>query len=250
MGSPVPVRAGSSGVALPGYDVRVVAHHKDSGHVRELETGREGDLVIRLPLPPGTLLSLYRSNERFVKNYLTKFPGFYDTSDSGYIDNDGYVYIMARTDDAINVAGHRLSTGAMEEVMSSHADVAECAVVGVDDSLKGQIPIGFVVLKAGPSSVRDPEGIKAEIVTLIRSSIGPVANYRTTHIVRALPKTRSGKILRRTLRDIVHLQGAHGLKVPATIEDPSVLDAISAVINVRRKRDQPVTSSDGLHRGV
>ena len=184
-----------------------------------------GQIVVKLPLPPGCLPALWRDDERLVSSYLSQHPGFYITGDGGYRDADGYLYVMGRIDDVINVAGHRLSTGQMEEVLASHPAVAECAVIGVNDAFKGQIPRGFVVLKAGVST--DPATISAELVQLIRDQIGPVAALRRVDVVAGLPKTRSGKILRKTMRGIAD---GHDEPVPSTIEDPAVLDTLRPVL--------------------
>jgi hypothetical protein len=177
-------------------------------------------------LPPGTLPTLYQNDDRFVESYLEEFPGYYKTADAGYIDEDGYAYVMARTDDIINVAGHRLSTGAMEEVLADHPDVAECAVLGVEDKLKGQIPIGFLVLNAGVD--RDHTEIQQEVVQMVRDRIGPVAAFKTATVVNRLPKTRSGKILRGTIQKIADNKA---YKVPATIDDPTILGEMEAALN-------------------
>jgi propionyl-CoA synthetase len=184
-----------------------------------------GSVVLKLPLPPGCLPTLWNNESGFREAYLTEFPGFYQTSDAGYIDADGYVFIMSRTDDIINVAGHRLSTGGMEEVLSGHPEVAECAVIGVRDALKGQVPLGFAVLKAGVSST--PQDLERELVQRVREQIGPVAAFRQVCVINALPKTRSGKILRSTMRKIAD---GESYRVPATIEDASVLDQIETVL--------------------
>ena len=213
-----PLRPGSGGRAAPGFDVVAL---DEGGH--ELPRGTMGQLALRLPLPPGALNTLWRAPERFHQSYLAHFPGYYDTSDAGMVDQDGYVWVMGRTDDVINVAGHRLSTGEMEEVLSGHRDVAECAVIGRSDSLKGQLPMGLVVLKAG---VNRPEALVAsELVSRVREHIGPVAAFREVHIVARLPKTRSGKILRATIRKIAECEP---FPVPATIDDPAILDEIAA----------------------
>lgn len=212
-----PVKAGSPTLPVPGYDVRIM---DNSGN--EKKANQEGNIVVKLPLPPGTLATLWRNNERFVKSYMNTFPGYYETSDGGYIDEDGYVYVMGRIDDVINIAGHRLSTGAMEEVIATHQDVAECAVIGIDDQLKGQLPVGFIVLKA--SVRKDPEKIKTELVQMVRNQIGPIACYKETCVVARLPKTRSGKILRGTMRAIA---SGKEYKVPSTIDDPDILGEIS-----------------------
>ncbi|RUM35634.1 MAG: propionyl-CoA synthetase [Desulfobulbus sp.] len=212
-----PVKPGSPTKPAPGYDVRIL---DDEGN--ELPPGEEGNIVIRLPLPPGTLATLWRNDERFVSSYMSTFPGYYETSDGGYIDEDGYVFVMGRIDDVINIAGHRLSTGAMEEVIATHQSVAECAVFGTSDSLKGQKPLGLVVLKAGVEC--DEEELKKELVQMIRNQIGPIACYRETAVVARLPKTRSGKILRGTMRSIA---GGQEYRMPSTIDDPTCLDEIT-----------------------
>ena len=212
----LPVKVGSPSVALPGFDIRVV----DEGG-KELPRGELGAIVIKLPLPPGTLPTLWNAEARFRKSYLTTFPGYYETGDAGMIDEDGYLYIMARTDDVINVAGHRLSTGAMEEVLASHEDVAECAVIGVSDDLKGQLPLGFLCLNKGCNRPHDE--IVREVIKLVRDKIGPVAAFKLAVVVDRLPKTRSGKILRATMVKIADNQE---YKMPATIDDPAILDEI------------------------
>lgn len=213
----LPVKEGSPTKAMPGWDVRIV----DDG-CEEVPRGTEGNIVVKLPLPPGTLATLWKNEERFIKSYMTKFPGYYETSDGGYMDEDGYVYVMGRMDDVINVAGHRLSTGAMEEIISNHPDVAECAVFGADDKLKGQLPVGFFVVKAGVT--RDGNEIKDELVKMVRESIGPIACFRDACQVPRLPKTRSGKILRGTMRSIANNKD---YKMPSTIDDPAILDEIT-----------------------
>jgi len=218
---PFPVKTGSPTKPAPGWDVRVV-----DADCNPVETGQTGALVVRLPLPPGTLPSLWNNDERYVSSYLSEFPGYYKTADAGYIDQDGYVYVMSRTDDIINVAGHRLSTGAMEEVLADHPDVAECAVLGVEDSLKGQEPIGFLVLKAGVN--RDPEEIVREVIQMVRDRIGPVAAFKTATVVQRLPKTRSGKILRGTIQKIADNKE---YKIPVTIDDPAALEEIEKALN-------------------
>ena len=212
----LPVKVGSPSVALPGFDIRVV----DEGG-KELPRGELGAIVIKLPLPPGTLPTLWNAEARFRKSYLTTFPGYYETGDAGMIDEDGYLYIMARTDDVINVAGHRLSTGAMEEVLASHEDVAECAVIGVGDDLKGQLPLGFLCLNKGCNRPHDE--IVKEVIKLMRDKIGPVAAFKLAVVVDRLPKTRSGKILRATM---VKIADGQDYKMPATIDDPAILDEI------------------------
>ncbi len=216
----LPVKYGSPAVPMPGYDVQIVS---DEGH--PVETGKLGNVVVKLPLPPGCLPTLWNADQRFRDAYLAEFPGYYKTADAGYIDEDGYLFIMARTDDIINVAGHRLSTGGMEEVIAEHPDVAECAVIGMADDLKGQVPCGFVVLNAGVT--RDPAEIEKEVVALVREKIGPVAAYRLTVTVKRLPKTRSGKILRGTMQKIADREE---WSMPATIDDPAILDEIGAAL--------------------
>jgi len=217
------VKAGSPSKPVPGWDVRVV-----DAENREQKRGEIGSLVIRLPLPPGAFPTLWNADERFVASYLSQCPGYYATADAGYTDEDGYVYVMARTDDIINVAGHRLSTGAMEEVVASHSDVAECAVIGMNDELKGQVPIGFLVLKRGVG--RNPDEIVSDVVQMVRSRIGPVAAFRSAFVVPALPKTRSGKILRGTMQKIAD---GHDYKIPATIDDSTALSDIAEVLRRR-----------------
>ena len=214
----LPIKVGSPSVPMPGYDVKILDNDGN-----ELPRGELGAVAIKLPLPPGSLPTLWNAEERFKKSYLSTFPGFYETGDAGLIDNDGYVYIMARTDDVINVAGHRLSTGAMEEALSNHADVAECAVIGVSDQLKGQIPLGFLCLTKGVN--RPHEEIVSECIKLVRNQIGPVASFKLAAIVPRLPKTRSGKILRATM---VKIADGQEFKMPATIDDPVILDEIKA----------------------
>ncbi len=217
---PLPVKPGSPTCPVPGYDVRVL---DDDGE--EVAPNQTGSVALRLPLPPGCLPTLWQNDEGFVRSYLDRFPGYYETADAGYRDEDGYVWIMSRTDDVINVAGHRLSTGGIEEVLASHADVAECAVLGAADPLKGQVPVGLVVLKAGVS--RDGADIARELVELVRGRIGPVAAFKQACVVNQLPKTRSGKILRGTMRSIA--DGAE-YTIPATIEDPDVLGEIAEAL--------------------
>jgi propionyl-CoA synthetase len=214
------VKAGSPTKAVPGWDVQVL----DEFHA-QAKPGQVGALVMKLPLPPGSLPTLWNADDRFVASYLEEFPGYYKTGDAGYIDEDGYVYVMSRTDDIINVAGHRLSTGAMEEVLSSHPNVAECAVIGVADQLKGQLPLGFVVLKAGVTKPHNE--IAKELVGMVRDRIGPVAAFKTALVVKRLPKTRSGKILRGTMQKIADHQD---YKMPATIDDPAILPEIEEVL--------------------
>lgn len=217
---PLPIKTGSPSVPMPGYDVRVL---DEEGH--PVAPGTLGAIAIKLPLPPGTLPTLWKAEARFKSSYLTAFPGYYETGDAGMIDADGYLWIMARTDDVINVAGHRLSTGAMEEVLAGHADVAECAVIGVADALKGQLPLGLLCLTKG---VDRPEAeVVAECVARVRNKIGPVAAFKLAVVVDRLPKTRSGKILRASMVKV-----AEGTldKVPATIDDPAILDEIAVAL--------------------
>jgi propionyl-CoA synthetase len=216
----LPVVAGSPTKPVPGWDLRVVDEAGD-----ERPRGEIGPIVVRLPLPPGSSPTLWNADERFRETYLSRFPGFYQTADAGYVDEDGYVFVMARTDDIINVAGHRLSTGAIEEVLAAHPDVAECAVIGVADELKGQIPIGLLVLKAGVA--RAPDEITTEAVRLVRERIGPVAVFKQAVVVDRLPKTRSGKILRGTMRRIAD---GEEYTTPATIDDPAILTEITGAL--------------------
>jgi propionyl-CoA synthetase len=219
----LPVKYGSPAVPMPGYDVQVL---DDAGH--PVPAGTLGNVVVKLPLPPGCLPTLWHADDRFAQAYLDEFPGYYKTADAGYVDEDGYLFIMARTDDIINVAGHRLSTGGMEEVVAEHPDVAECAVIGVADAMKGQSPLGFVVLNSGVS--RDAAEIEKEVVALVRDRIGPVAAFKTVVTIKRLPKTRSGKILRGTMQKIAdHEQWS----MPATIDDPAILDEITAALERR-----------------
>jgi propionyl-CoA synthetase len=213
----MPVKPGSSTKPVPGWDLRVLGPEG-----QELKRGEIGALCLKLPLPPGALPTLWHADERFVQSYLADYPGYYHTADAGYIDEDGYVFVMTRTDDIINVAGHRLSTGGIEEVLAAHPDVAECAVIGVADALKGQVPIGFLVLKAG--AARPPAQVAEEAVKLVRERIGPVASFKTAMVVQRLPKTRSGKILRGTMRRIAD---GEEYKMPATIDDPAILGEIA-----------------------
>ncbi|MGA3140479.1 MAG: propionyl-CoA synthetase [Xanthobacteraceae bacterium] len=216
----LPVKHGSPTVPMPGYDVRVVDEAS-----RELAANTMGSIVIKLPLPPASLPTLWHADERFRESYLDEFPGYYKTADAGYIDEDGYIFVMGRTDDIINVAGHRLSTGGMEEVLASHQDVAECAVLGIKDELKGEVPCGFIVLKTGVN--RPPTEIEQECVALIREKIGPVAAFKRAITVARLPKTRSGKILRGTMKKIAD---GESWTMPATIEDPKALDEVDAAL--------------------
>jgi propionyl-CoA synthetase len=219
----LPVKYGSPTVPMPGFALECL-----DAQGQPVKRGETGTLAIKLPLPPSCLPTLWGNDERFRKSYLADFKGYYTTSDAGYIDQDGYVYVMARTDDVINVAGHRLSTGQMEEVVARHKDVGECAVVGVADDLKGQIPAGFIVLNSGVN--RSHEEIEAEVVKLVRDEIGPVAAFKQVMTVKRLPKTRSGKILRGTMRAIAD---GETWKMPATIDDPAILDEITEVLSAR-----------------
>jgi propionyl-CoA synthetase len=219
----LPVKYGSPTVPMPGYALEVL-----DATGKAVKPGTTGTLAVKLPLPPSCLPTLWGNDQRFRDSYLAEFAGYYTTSDAGYIDADGYVYVMARTDDVINVAGHRLSTGQMEEVVARHRDVAECAVVGVADAMKGQVPAGFIVLNAGVN--RSPKEIEAEVVKLVREEIGPVAAFKTVMTVKRLPKTRSGKILRGTMRQIAD---GEAWKMPATIDDPAILDEITGAMQAR-----------------
>ncbi len=220
---PLPIKPGSATVPVPGWDVRVV---DASG--AELPAGREGEIVIRLPLPPGALATLWGDDERFVESYLSRHEGCYTTGDSGHLDEDGYLTIMGRVDDVINVAGHRLSTGAIEAALASHPAVAECAVIGVPDPVKGQTPRGLVVLKSGVET--DEAELRAELVAAVRRDVGPVAAFRDVTVVPALPKTRSGKILRRTMRGLAE---GRDEAPPPTIEDPAVLESLKPLLHLR-----------------
>ena len=215
-----PVKIGTAGLAMPGYDVKVLGEDSRASGTNEL-----GSIVVKLPLPPGTLPTLWNADDRFKQSYLSRFPGYYDTGDAGFIDNEGFISIMARTDDVINTAGHRLSTGAMEEVLSEHPDIAECAVIGVNDDLKGQLPLGFICLNSGVN--RNHEEIISESISLVRDKIGPVASFKMAVIIERLPKTRSGKILRGTMLKIAN---GEEFKVPATIDDPSILEEIKKAL--------------------
>jgi propionyl-CoA synthetase len=218
----LPVKPGSSTRAVPGWHLSVL----DPGG-NEVPPGAVGALVVKLPMPPGSTPTLWNADDRFRETYLSAFPGHYQTADAGYVDEDGYVFVMARTDDIINVAGHRLSTGVMEEVLAAHQDVAECAVIGVADELKGQVPVGFLVLKAGVERPHDE--IVSEVTQMVRGKIGPVAAFKTAAVVERLPKTRSGKILRGTMR---RMADGEEYTVPATIDDPAILDEITETLQV------------------
>jgi propionyl-CoA synthetase len=217
----LPVKPGSCTKPVPGYDIRIV-----NATGVEIAANQIGSIVVKLPLPPGCLPTLWNNDQRYQDSYLSEFPGYYKTADAGYLDDDGYLWVMSRTDDIINVAGHRLSTGAMEEVLASHPDVAECAVVGVHDELKGEIPVGFVVLKAGVE--REEAAVVKELVQMVRDRIGPVASFKVAAVVELLPKTRSGKILRGTIKKIAD---GEPYRPPATIDNPAVLDHISKVLS-------------------
>ncbi len=226
---PLPIKPGSPTNAVPGWDVRIL--DVDGA---QLPANRDGAVTVKLPLPPGALPTLWQKDDHYRASYLDAYPGYYHTSDAGYIDEDGYVFIMARTDDIINVAGHRLSTGGIEEVLAAHPDVAECACIGVADELKGQVPVGFLVLKAG--CARPPATIAAEVVALVRDRIGPVASFKRALVVARLPKTRSGKILRGTMRSMADGQE---YRMPATIDDPGALDEIQAALDAAGLRPPP-----------
>jgi propionyl-CoA synthetase len=219
----LPVKHGSPSVPMPGYDIRVL----DESH-REVKPGQLGAICVKLPLPPSCLPTLWNADERFRKSYLSNYPGYYETADAGYMDEDGYLYIMARTDDIINVAGHRLSTGGIEEVLAGHPNVAECAVIGIADALKGQVPVGFVVLKAGVQ--RAKAEIEKECQQRVRDEIGAVASLRAAMVVPRLPKTRSGKILRGTMRKIADREP---WTMPATIDDPAILEEITEALKAK-----------------
>ncbi|OBG89031.1 propionyl-CoA synthetase [Mycobacterium sp. E136] len=215
---PMPIKPGSPTVPMPGYDVKIL--HVD-GSVRD--ANEEGDICIRLPLPPGTLPTLWGDDDRYQASYLSEHPGYYLTGDGGYLDEDGYLFVMGRIDDVINVAGHRLSTGSIEAVLATHPAVAECAVIGVRDEIKGQVPRGFVVLKSGASA----DGLAEDLIRLVREDIGAVACFKLVDVVPALPKTRSGKILRKTMRGIAH---GRDEPLPSTIEDPAVIEALKPIL--------------------
>jgi propionyl-CoA synthetase len=218
--APSPPRLGSTNKPIPGYDIRVL-----DGDGSELPAGESGNICVRLPMPPGVAWSIWNQPQRFAEAYLSLFPGYYHTGDGGYVDDDGYVFITGRTDDVINVSGHRLSTGEMEEVVSGHPAVAECAVIGVQDALKGQLPVGLVVLKSGEDI--GAAALEAELVQLVRDQVGALACFRRVLVVQRLPKTRSGKILRAILRKIAV---GESYKTPSTIDDESILPEISSVM--------------------
>ncbi len=220
-----PVKHGSTGKPVPGYDIQVVDEA-----AKPIAANETGAIVIKTPMPPGCLPTLWGNDDAYIESYLADYPGYYKTGDAGYIDDDGYLWVMTRTDDIINVAGHRLSTGAIEEALSGHPDVAECAVFGVNDALKGQVPLGLVVLKAGVNKPHDD--IIAELITRVRTLIGPVAAFKTAQVVDRLPKTRSGKILRGTMQKIAN---AEAFTMPATIDDPAIIGEIEvALADIKR----------------
>ncbi|WP_281284621.1 AMP-binding enzyme [Nonomuraea diastatica] len=216
----LPIKPGSPTKPVPGWDVHVL-----DADGNDCPPGVDGAVTVKLPLPPGALPTLYRDDARFARSYLERYPGHYLSGDGGHLDADGYLYVMGRIDDVINVAGHRLSTGSMEEIIAAHPDVAECAVIGVADELKGQLPMGFVVLKAGAEP--DPADVERELAALVRERVGPVAAFRRALVVARLPKTRSGKILRATMRDIAD---GRPYTTPSTIEDPAALPEIAQAL--------------------
>lgn len=216
----LPIKPGSPTAPVPGWDVRVL-----DSDCKPVAQGEIGAISIKLPLPPGALSTLWQNDDRFVESYMRAYPGYYQTGDAGVIDENGYLHIMSRTDDIINVAGHRLSTGGMEQVLASHPDVAECAVIGAADKLKGQVPLGFLVLKDGVGRAHDQ--IVADVIRMVRQEIGPVAAFRQAVVVNRLPKTRSGKILRGTMQAIAD---NHDYSMPATIDDPAILPEITIAL--------------------
>ncbi|KAF9315942.1 hypothetical protein BG003_002534 [Podila horticola] len=224
---PIAIRLGAAGMPMPGYDIRVLAEPEETGGaIKELGPSTFGNIVVKLPLPPSALTTLWNNSEGFKKSYLSRFPGYYDTGDAGIVDDDGYVHVMSRTDDIMQVAGHRLSTGSVEQILAEHPAISECCVVPLSDKLKGQIPVGLVVLKFGVTATE--QDIVKETAAMVRRDLGAIANYNQTYIIRRLPKTRSGKILRRTIRDIIAGKSLENkqLVVPATIEDVTVLDEL------------------------
>jgi propionyl-CoA synthetase len=233
----LPVKHGSPTVPMPGYDVRIVDEAS-----QPVAANRMGSIVVKLPLPPGCLPTLWQHDERFRESYLTEFPGYYKTADAGFKDAEGYLFIMGRTDDIINVAGHRLSTGGMEEVLSSHPAVAECAVIGISDHLKGEVPCGFIVLKAGVA--KRPSEVEKEVVSLVRDRIGPVAAFKLAIAVNRLPKTRSGKILRGTMKKIADHEP---WSMPATIDDPAILTEISDALKSHGVGASVTPAKAGVH---
>lgn len=214
-------KAGSATVPMPGYTINILDDHGD-----QVPNGEQGNIAIKLPLPPGTLSTIWNDHPRFYKSYLSTYPGYYLTGDEGYLDEDDYLFVMGRCDDVINVAGHRLSTGKMEEIVSSHDAIAECAVIGIEDQLKGQVPMGLAVLKDGVSI--DTDALTQDLKQMIRSKIGPISCYSSTLIIQRLPKTRSGKILRRILRQVAD---GKPYSVPSTIDDPMILDEIKQALS-------------------
>ena len=219
----LPIKYGSSSVPIPGYAIHIL---DENGNC--LPSNTLGAISVKLPLPPGCLMSLWKDDQRFVSSYLDQYPGYYHTADAGYMDEDGYLFIMSRTDDIINVAGHRLSTGVMEDVLSGHEDVAECCVIGIADDLKGQVPLGIIVLNT--TTINIPSEIEAECVQRIRNKIGAIASLKTIVTVDRLPKTRSGKILRGTMREIID---GNNWKMPATIDDPQIIAEITSIFKIR-----------------
>lgn len=239
----LPVKAGSPTKPVPGWEVQVL---DEKG--TPVKAGDIGAIVCKLPLPPGSLPTLWNAEQRYKDAYLSEFPGYYKTADAGFVDSDGYLFVMTRTDDVINVAGHRLSTGAMEEVLASHPDVAECAVMGVADELKGQVPLGLLVLKSGVT--RNPSEILAEVIQMVREQIGPVAAFKTATVVKRLPKTRSGKILRGVMQKIADCQ-SYGM--PATIDDPAILEEIEEALKTvgyasSERRGTPGSAAEAASR--
>jgi len=223
----LPVKYGSPGVPMPGFEIQTLDDES-----KPVKAGTLGNVVVKLPLPPGCLPTLWNADQRFRDTYLKEFPGYYKTADAGFIDEDGYVYVMSRTDDIINVAGHRLSTGAMEEVVASHPAVAECAVIGIEDADRGQVPLGLLLLKDGANI--DEAALQSELVAMVRQSIGAFANFKRAVVVKRLPKTRSGKILRQVLRKMVDKRP---FAVPSTIDDPAILKEIEGTLRVQRIMD-------------
>jgi len=235
---PFPIKPGSSTKPVPGFNVKIL-----DTNGKEVGADETGLVAVKLPLPPGTLPTLWNADARFLESYLKVYPGYYFTSDGGFIDDDGYVFIMGRVDDVINVAGHRLSTGEMEEVVATHRDVAECAVIGVHDGLKGQVPVGLCVLKAGVN--KSEEDIRKELASMIRDQIGGIASYRETVVVKRLPKTRSGKILRGTMRKIAD---GEPYAMPSTIDDPATLPEIEDALK-KIGYGQPPSDIEGITPG-
>lgn len=227
----IAIRLGAAGMPMPGYDIRVLAEPEETGGViKEVGPSTFGNIVVKLPLPPSALTTLWNNPEGFKKSYLSRFPGYYDTGDAGIVDDDGYVHVMSRTDDIMQVAGHRLSTGSVEQILAEHPAISECCVVPLSCKLKGQIPVGLVVLKFGVTT--SEQDIVKETAAMVRRDLGAIANYNQTYIIKRLPKTRSGKILRRTIRDIIAGKSLENkqLVVPATIEDVTVLDELEVAM--------------------